>query len=1243
MKNMEAGLPYDHIKGGKGDGFEMLCYLILIAEDKNHIPHGNHKDGLTDCGVDIWVEGENGLTVYQCKNREGDISNVFKDAVNEFKEKWIDKYKMKIPYKYVLCCPAIEDSIKNTASFQAAEDKLKSINVKEVVYWDRNLLHTILKKHPDIVAEMFSDDIAVRHCGADWLRDVFIPLGEDNSKVMDKYFALNKKEHIYIPEEQKEMLLEKLTSKSKILIKGLPGSGKTILALDLARKFSYEGLEYFTYYVDLKSVQSAEKIVEGIKKRLSLPTVFILDNCQEDLDLVNSLNLRIDSLIKEKRAFVIYLARTIPVEEGIKTGEDKRFISFFGKSVITLKTNTDVFRNIIKKINPGLDIVSNDRADRIYSLAGGDLYILEHILQSINAASDIDNIEIDDIYDKVFENYFYRDTGDFDSILKIASLAQFDLSIATSYYNEAEKNGSVYEKKLLKDFTIEAGSPVKRYFLHSSLAELLCGSLIHANGKNPVKVTVNRLVEYLSYMVNDEDDTEKRKREIEKNLSKILYNVLKLSQETSDEIKKRFLSNENAYKFISRNSDCIFPNMWVKISKVLASEDCWAKYYDILKNNIINAEVIDKIITLESSKNSAFIYWLKNHPELSVILKKQLFEKMKTIPDKCEFYNLIHLVAGFYNRGDKAMWFEFIESIKNDKIIDMIEKTKAGKVSIGTFPRALRTIKDSDGGEELLAKLENKIGTGNYLELIKSNGSFVILAKILGNSTKEMTENIISALTPEYILKLLENAKKNASIGTLGINLRNIKSLERILLKKLENNIRAEDYLNLIENNGNFVDLIRIINNTTEEMAKNIVSCLNFKYIDNLVQKTMVKNTSIGALGITLRDIRKTNMKLFQELENKIGIENFLKIILINGNLCFLIKIYKELSDTTKIKLVQSFNNLSGDEIIDFISKSTFKDLCYSAQIAGRLNFFKIEYLHKNNRIFKKLICNSNWKDMAKGVKYLVNSRKKQIFSYFSNLIESYIYSLDQKNLTFETYKEKACFLSVLSTLKNTRVAVSENILKDITLPEFQKELLESRDFLRIFKMILFSLSSNNIDSSIIEKVLDIANSDEAVKHMENAAFPSVIWYLWNFYSLWFSTDTGSFNRYINKNMVNGVMEKLKNMDPENINTVLESTMLTGLLFYLNIEIDINILENLRNKIDSKHKRIQLLDISNNGNTSLPIFFSLTGFEYLCNSKLGSDDWKRLLPISDNYSVRTKALDILIAEANDKKKDCHIL
>ena len=101
----------------------------------------------------------------------------------------------------------------------------------------------------------------------------------------------------------------------------------------------------------------------------------------------------------------------------------------------------------------------------------------------------------------------------------------------------------------------------------------------------------------------------------------------------------------------------------------------------------------------------------------------------------------------------------------------------------------------------------------------------------------------------------------------------------------LQDKIGAERFLALIAANGTLFELFRLLQRSTPAFARAPAGALEEPRVRALYDRTVEAGRSIGTLHLALRELGRTDGKLREDLQDKIGVERFLALIAANGTL----------------------------------------------------------------------------------------------------------------------------------------------------------------------------------------------------------------------------------------------------------------------------------------------------------------------------------------------------------------------
>jgi len=895
-----SSLPYHELAG---PGLERLCYLMLL--EQGGIPRYFGKPGQKQYGIDLLVSHGGECTVYQCKNVKSFPLSEMKKALELFEKEWLGRPELPTPKQFVLCCSLPLQERKQNEKWTALERQFHERTGVSVVFWDCNYLDERLKRLPDVVAELFSDRVAERFCNMnDWNKDLFRPVVAGSGEItIDRYLNLKAAGRIYLAPQLAEDFVRKLENNGSLLIRGLPGTGKTTTGLALAESF-HQG-KHRIFYVNLRYDISEDALVTGIKRRLTRPTIFLLDDCHGKFDeMLDNMQNRVLSFAEMRgRGLLVFTARTTPTPEGMPRGDYSNFEESLNQNeaILELQPTPDVFRQIITLVKPHFAGLSEERLHKVFEFTGQDLFLLDQLLETISSPDDIDQLEPETLFEETLVRYFGAPTVDHPGFMNLAALAQFDLMPPVSSFRDFDLEKE--NEKAVKELLVTADRPARYFFLHSSAAELVFRSLAWNDGINDYpELAADYLIEFFK-------SRRKSDKKLAVDLSNAIWNRLKLTSDENEEnrLRGRFLADDGIYALIEDTFEQLPLNLLAVCLIILRSTDAatYERYLDLAQRKIADGTVLEMAITRPLWEIGFFLQLVKRYyPPLLSSLQSQLVDRgLRSLIKLTKFQNILLLLAKLAE-PDNPQWAALLDLIQDSELEEIIQRTIASGRSIGTIDLALQELKKTN--PDLLDKLERKIGAKRYLYLITSAGTIFELFRAIQHSSLSMAGELIEALDTEALDTLIaKTIASGRSIGTINWTLRELKETNPDLLEQLERKIGAERHLHLITSAGTIVELFRAIQHSSLLMAGELIEALDAETLDTLIAKTIASGHSIGTIHFTLRELKNTNPDLLDKLERKIGAKRYLDLITSAGTIFELFMIIRDSSLSMAEELIE--------------------------------------------------------------------------------------------------------------------------------------------------------------------------------------------------------------------------------------------------------------------------------------------------------------------------------------------------
>lgn len=808
------GLPYYKLGG---PGLERLCYSLISS--RGGIPRYFGNPGQQQYGIDLLTSDGAECTVYQCKNVATFTSQNMEKALQLFADRWLSHSQLPKPTKFVMCCPLeLREQRENEQWTILEREFFKRTGVQTEV-WHREYLDNQLRNLPDIVSDLFSVEVAERFCSvADWNEDIFRPVREGSGEpTVRRYWDKKQASKIYVDTRMSEFFTRQLGKHGNLLIVGLPGSGKSMTGLALAESFR-RGV-YRLYYINMRRDVTEDALVRGIRRRLTRPTIFLIDDCHGKYEILEGVRDRLHEIVARHsdKTFFVYMARATPTPDGVPRADSSDFVNKFKEdgAIWEFRTTKEIFGRIAALTKSELQDLSTERLDRLFTTAGRDLFLLDQILSAIDSPEGIDRLEPEHIFEETLRRYFGQRTVYRPGFMLLTALAQFEIAptVADFPYDLRREDPTAATQLLM-----EADRPLRYFFLHSSAAELVFRALVWNDRiDNHVEVAALRLIEHFA----SRDATDPQ---LPSDLISVLRNRLKLRGPDDEEklLKDRLLADDRIHGLIEVTYERLLLNGLTVPLNILKSTDgtTFDRYRDLVDRKINDGTTLTVLLR---NFNRQFLQLTQDeYPSWYSTLQEQFADQgLRQLVQTRELQGLLRLLVKFAGQRDFIL-DKALDSITDDDSRELIDRTVASKRSIGEIALNLRELKKAN--LSFLERFEQKIGAQRYLFLIITAGTTSDLFTVIQQSTFPMAGQIADALDDEAIDKLIDNSiASGRSIGMINFALRQLKLFDPKTLDKVERKIGAIRWWRLILANAKINMVAPLIQHMDDSFSQEMV------------------------------------------------------------------------------------------------------------------------------------------------------------------------------------------------------------------------------------------------------------------------------------------------------------------------------------------------------------------------------------------------------------------------------------
>ena len=298
---------------------------------------------------------------------------------------------------------------------------------------------------------------------------------------------------------------------------------------------------------------------------------------------------------------------------------------------------------------------------------------------------------------------------------------------------------------------------------------------------------------------------------------------------------------------------------------------------------------------------------------------------------------------------------ELCQLLSADLVDKLIRNTIDKSYSIGTLGLGLRELKKES--HEALRSFERAVGAEGYEQLLSAQGSIQVLMSLIRYSSEEMRKELSERLklNPELVKPLLTRTiEEGKSIGTLGLGLRELKKESHEALRSFERAVGAEGYEQLLSAQGSIPILMKLMEDSSEEMREKLSERLesNSELVEPLLTRTIEEGKSIGTLDLGLRELKKESHEALRSFERAVGAEGYKRLLSAQGSIPILMSLIRHSSEEMREKLSE---RLEKPEVVKKLLDKTIEE----GKSIGSLNrhlraLGKMEY--SSLRILENLI-----------------------------------------------------------------------------------------------------------------------------------------------------------------------------------------------------------------------------------------------------------------------------------------------
>ena len=380
-------------------------------------------------------------------------------------------------------------------------------------------------------------------------------------------FDRHEQQRIWVTEAEQQTFNEALVTGQALLIRGLPGSGKTTMGLELASRHHQISRIYYATFQDTLEVDGLWKTAH---RHCQVPSLFVLDDCHLNLQAAQIFRERLSPELRNGQAKILFLGRDVELS-GEET-EEYELIEELREDglVIDFKQDVNRTKEFIEFLRSDFVGLSPTRLERLHYSTGGDFLLLDEVLQDEEITPpDIDRFTPSQIYKRLYERlsrHYIKSKSSLQIVRRLASLAQFDLLPLSRVFADSWNRDRIAQE--FSGLIGEVMGPPRYRFLHSSLSELVFNALLErempkdlSEAERQAKAlgeTQQELISYFQRLLEEVNHRNYSVASLIQDLKLVIFCQLKLrSSVAMAELKTSFVQHETIIKICSAYLDQI--------------------------------------------------------------------------------------------------------------------------------------------------------------------------------------------------------------------------------------------------------------------------------------------------------------------------------------------------------------------------------------------------------------------------------------------------------------------------------------------------------------------------------------------------------------------------------------------------------------------------------------------------------------------------------------------------------------